>query len=269
MSDALFVRGEDGRVTPTELARGPWSADALHGGPVAALVAGIGEQTMHREAVAALQVTRLTLDLERPVPLAPLQVTARVVRPGRKVTVVEVELHDAEDRRLARASLLGIRTGAIDLPADRPQPADTLPDAPESLAAMRPEERWDVGQTAFHTDGVEHRFALGGFLDRGPATDWIRLAVPVLADEAPSPLQRVAAAADFGNGISSVVDPMRWAFVNPDLTISLHRPAAGAWIGVAAVTRLEDSGVGASESDLFDEQGRVGRAVQSLLVEAR
>ena len=269
MNDALFVRGEGDWVTPTELARGPWSADALHGGPVAALVAGVGEQTMHREAAAPLQVTRLTLDLERPVPLAPIHATARVVRPGRKVTVVEVELHDADDRRLARASLLGIRTDAVDLPADRPQPADVPPAAPGSLPAMRPEARWDVGQTAFHADGVEHRFALGGFLDRGPAADWIRLAVPVLADEEPSPLQRVAAAADFGNGISSVVDPVRWAFVNPDLTITLHRPAAGAWIGVDAVTRLEATGLGASESDLFDEQGRIGQAVQTLLVEAR
>jgi hypothetical protein len=269
MSDALFVRGEGGWVTPTELARGPWSPDALHGGPVAALVAGIGEQTIHREAAAPMQVTRLTLDLERPVPLAPLRTTAQVVRPGRKVTVVEVALHDADDRRLARASLLAVRTGDVALPVDRPRPADVVPAAPASLPAMAPEARWDVGQTAFHADGVEHRFALGGFLDRGPATDWIRLAVPVVADEAPSPLQRVAAAADFGNGISSVVDPMRWAFVNPDLTIALHRPAVGAWIGVAAVTRLEDTGMGAAQSSLFDEQGRIGGAVQTLIVEAR
>lgn len=269
MSDALFVRGEDGWITPTEMSRGPWSPDALHGGPVAALVAGLGEETMRRDAVAALQVSRLTLDLERPAPLAPIRVTSRVVRPGRKVTVVEVEVHDRDDRRLARASLLGIRTSDVGLPTDRPQPVDEHLPAPDTVASMRPEGHWDVGMTAFHADGVQHRFAQGGFLDRGPAKDWMRLTVPVLDGEEPTPLQRVAAAADFGNGISSVIDPLAWAFVNPDLTITLHRPAGGEWIGVDAVTRLEPHGIGAAESDLYDEHGRIGRAVQTLIVEAR
>ena len=37
--DALFTVLDDGRVQATELARGPWDPDALHGGPVAALAA--------------------------------------------------------------------------------------------------------------------------------------------------------------------------------------------------------------------------------------
>ena len=99
--------------------------------------------------------------------------------------------------------------------------------------------------------------------------DWIRLRVPVVADEEPSPLQRIAAAADFSNGISPAVDPLLWTFVNPDLTITLHRLADGPWIGVDAATRVEAQGIGTAESDLFDERGRVGRAVQTLLVEPR
>ena len=270
MADALFERGEGGWVTATELARGPWSPDALHGGPVAALLAGVGEHAMHAEPGDPLQVSRLTVDLERPVPLAALHPTASVVRPGRKVRVVEVELHDQDGRRLARASLLGIRTKQIDLPDARPRPDDVVPARPGTLRTEPVGDRFAGPATvAFHVDGVEHRFARGGFLQDGPSTDWIRLRVPVLADEPPSPLQRVAAAADFSNGISPAVDPLHWTFVNPDLTITLHRLPDGPWIGVDAVTRVETHGIGSAESDLFDERGRVGRAVQTLLVDPR
>ena len=58
-------------------------------------------------------------------------------------------------------------------------------------------------------------------------------------------------------------------FLNPDLTVNLHRLPVGEWVCIDAVTRLGSEGVGLAESLLFDEQGPIGRATQSLLVEAR
>lgn len=109
----------------------------------------------------------------------------------------------------------------------------------------------------------------GTFLGNGPSTDWIRLKAPVLAGRTPSPIQRAMAASDFVNGVSAVLPWDRWLFINPDLTVTLHRLPVGEWVGLDAVTRVESDGVGTAEADLFDEHGRIGRCVQTLLIEHR
>jgi hypothetical protein len=97
----------------------------------------------------------------------------------------------------------------------------------------------------------------------------VRLAVPVVPGEEPTALQRVAAAADFGNGVSSELDFARYLFINPDLTVYLHRPAIGEWVCLDASTRIGVPGVGVSESGLWDLHGPIGRSLQSLLVDRR
>src|SRR5207248_8681494 len=100
-------------------------------------------------------------------------------------------------------------------------------------------------------------------------TLWARLLVPVVAGEAPSPMQRVADAADFGNGVSRLLDFETHVFINPDLTVALSRVPIGEWIGFDIVSRLSGDGFGQAESLIFDGSGPIGRAVQSLLVERR
>ena len=121
----------------------------------------------------------------------------------------------------------------------------------------------------FARDGVEHRVVAGRFEDPGPATDWIRLAHPVVAGRQPTPLERVLAAADFGNGISGWFGMDEALFVNPDLNVNLHRLPVGEWVCVDATTHIGAEGVGVAESRLWDEHGPIGRATQSLLVEGR
>jgi hypothetical protein len=116
--------------------------------------------------------------------------------------------------------------------------------------------------------GAAMEFAplVGGPGQVGRATVWFRLRVPVVAGEETSPLMRVAAAADFGNGVSAVVDwNGGWMFINPDLTIHLSRYPRGEWVALEAVTHASDDGIGFAESGLYDEEGRIGRSVQSLL----
>lgn len=269
---ALFVL-DGARVVPCESARGPWTADALHGGPVAALVARAAEAC---EADPAMQVARLTVELQRPVPVAPLELTAAVTRPGRKVQVVDVAL-SAGGVEVVRGRALRIRRHEAGAPAgeglagaadDGPVPgvdagAPPPPDA-GTHAVMR------IGDyRAFHNSGAELRYVAGRFEESGPASVWVRLAVPLVAGEEPSPAQRAAAAADFGNGVSSVLDFTRYFFINPDLTVSLWRLPAGEWVCLEATTHLGTPGVGMAESMLWDERGPVGRALQSLVVERR
>src|SRR4029077_5889841 len=175
-------------------------------------------------------------------PVSPLAVETRMLRPGRKVQLVGASLH-AGDVEVARATALRIRT------LDRPLPPGIArPDPPPGPERGVPgASAWSelIDYAAFHNQGVEHRFVAGGFDQPGPATDWIRLRVPVLAGEETSPLARVAAVADFGNGVSWVLSRNDgWQFINPDLTIGLHRMPDGEWVCLEADTAVEANGIG-------------------------
>jgi len=90
-----------------------------------------------------------------------------------------------------------------------------------------------------------------------------------LRDESPSSYQRVAVAADSGNGISAILDPRSYSFVNSDLTINLLRRPRGEWICLDARTYLGPHGCGLAESALYDTHGLIGRATQSLALNRR
>jgi hypothetical protein len=261
MAEAIFIREGD-RFVPTELARGPWSPDAQHGGAPAALLAVLVERA---EGGAEMFVGRLTIDLLRPVPIAPLTAQIRLIRPGRKVQLVEASLLHG-DSPVARCTALRIRHTEMPLPADLPRIPP--PPAPDAGVASVPPWAASVGYRAFHSAGVEHRFVVGSFEHPGAAIDWVRLRVPLIAGEPTSPLSRVAAAADFGNGVSWVLNRSDgYSFINPDLTVYVHRLPVGEWVCLDAATHASSHGVGLAESQLFDEQGPIGRSVQSLLIE--
>lgn len=255
---ALFVA--DGETfVPTGYARGPWSPHSLHGGPVAALVVRALESI---EAPLPARLARVTVELLRPVPLEPLRVRTEVVRPGAKVSTLDATVTGADGTPLVLARAQRIRTAEVDFPdgAD-----DVVPDLPDTAADT---SAWPGGRLAFHSHATEHRYVVGEFGGIGPCTDWVRLVVPVVLGEEPTGWQRAAAVADFSNGISAVV-PFDGSslFINPDLTVHLWREPEGEWICSEAVTRTSDTGIGLSETALWDHRGRVGRGLQSLLLD--
>ena len=258
MPDALYTPDGD-HLIPGELTVGPWSPDAQHGGPVAALLARSVEAV---PAPVPMQVVRLTVELLRPVPLEPLTVSALVTRPGKKVQIVEAGLTTG-GVEVARARALRIRVNRLDVPEQIPDPPS--PPVPD-LSAARPS--FVARRTAF-ADAMDLRFVKGSWDDLGPVTMWTKLIVPVVAGEEPSPLQRTSAAADFGNGVSRVLDFETHVFINPDLTVSLSRAPVGEWIGLDCVSRISGDGYGQAESLIFDQVGPAGRSIQSLIVDAR
>ena len=80
-------------------------------------------------------------------------------------------------------------------------------------------------------------------------------------------IDRIAAAADFGNGIASELDWSRHSFINPDLTIYVERDPVDQWVALQARMRVVADSVAVAESVLWDRRGRIGYALQSLLVE--
>jgi hypothetical protein len=264
-ADALFV--PDGETfLPTDLARGGWSPQAQHGGPPTGLLAWAVERV---ETPVPMEVVRLTVDLFREVPLTPLTIETRVLREGRRIQIVAASLI-SEDTEVARARALKLRVGDVDLPPS-PNPGWEPVPGPEQgepvdwrgSGIARGEHR------KFHVDAVESRTVDQSFLTPGPGCSWFRLRFPVVAGEQSSPFVRMAALADMGNGNSQVIDGREWIFVNPDLTLHLHREVEGSWLGMRSIAHQHDTGVGFADTELFDEVGPIGRVAQTQLIQRR
>ncbi|HEX8648754.1 MAG TPA: thioesterase family protein [Thermoleophilaceae bacterium] len=254
---AVYLPDGDG-YRPTELARGPWDPDAQHGGAPAALLA----RAIEREA-GELGVVRLTLEFLRPVPLEPLVLSTREVRPGRRARLTEATL-EAAGTPVCRALGLALARTEGAAPAVPPE-TEPLP-PPDGVEPSLPPPG---GRPMFSGGGVELRFVRGAFTAPGPAAAWIRFRVPLVEGETPTPLQRAVAAADFGNGVSAALDWNEHVFINPDLTVYLGRPPRGEWVGLDSRTTVETGGVGLASSVLHDAHGAIGYAAQALVVGPR
>jgi hypothetical protein len=177
----------------------------------------------------------------------------------------------AGGREVVRAQAWRVlRTALSIVPQERPSPAtESIPagSTPPLPAESTPlaAEGWVDG----YLSAVEWRVAAGSFRRPGPATAWTRLRYPLVPGEQPSPLQRVLAIADSGNGISAELDLNHWHFINPELTVHLHREAVGEWICLDAQTSISPGGAGLATSVLSDLAGPIGVGAQSLLVAQR
>ncbi len=256
----VFVRDGE-RFSATDLAHGPWYEGALHGGATAALI--VHEIERH-PASSALRLARLTCDFVAPVPSEGLSVELEVVRPGRRVTLLEAVVRDAGDAAVCRARALLL--DAAELGAAVAGAGEPSPPGPEQGV---PSDWISDGRRMFATDAMEVRFIEGSFLEPGPATAWLRLRGPLVGELPPSPLQRLAAASDFGNGIASVLEWDRHVFINADLTVHIEREPVDEWVALRSRMRVAPGSVAIAESTLLDRRGRIGLAIQSLVVGER
>jgi len=281
---ASFYLSDAGAFASTELTRGPWDGASQHAGPPAALLTrgiencpGIGADR------AARTIGRVTFEILRPVPIAPLLVAAEVIRPGRRVDLVSATLRErdsgeelirARGWRLLRSEvalpsgLTSTEPGSAAALAGRPTGSVGPLPGPQGLTAAG-DAFFPTGfEVGYHT-GMEYRFAEGGFMEPGPTVCWMRMRRPLIEGEEPTPLQRVLIAADSGNGISSALEFRTHVFINLDLSVHLHRMPEGQWVGLDSLTIPEPNGVGMSDTMLWDELGPLGRACQTLLIAER
>jgi Acyl-CoA thioesterase C-terminal domain/Acyl-CoA thioesterase N-terminal domain len=265
--DSFYEPDGDGFVA-TEATRGPWDPDAQHASPPAALIGReierLGDGRMGGGEGPPAQVGRITYEIMRSVPIEPVRVSAEVVRTGRRVEMVESALTDLEGAELIRARGWRVRADELDF-----EPPRGFPEPPPGPEQGEAKPFFDTGQDVGYHTSMEYRFAQGSFAEPGPATCWLKLGVDLVDGEKPTPLQRLLAAADTGNGISAALDYRKFVFINVDLTVHIHRLPEGEWICLDALTLPEPTGIGIADTRLFDERGAIGRAVQTLLVAPR
>jgi hypothetical protein len=263
---AAFYVPEGGRFVSTELTRGPWDPGAQHAGPPAALVAREIERCRSAAGEGPWRIGRITYEILRPVPIAPLEVSAEVLRPGRSVELVGATLRDEGGERLITASAWRLAERPLAIPGGLPAAAAEPLPGPE---AGKERPFFATGHELGYHAAMEYRFLRGGFVDLGPATVWMRMRQPLVEGESPSPLQHVITAADSGNGVSAILDPAEHIFINVDLSVHLYRLPVSEWVCLDAITVPEPTGVGLADTLLHDERGPIGRALQTLLVRER
>lgn len=258
MSNAVFIR--DGELFhPQPNAGSPWSPTTLHGAAPAGLIGYAMEQLLPS---TDMQLARLTIDLFRPVPMAPLRLQSEVIRAGRKIQVVQVSIWSGEVE-ICRSTGIMLRQTPITLAADTLPPTDK-PIGPEGLATTGIREGADASAftllPGFHTI-IEAR-RVSGIAGKGVGCVWLRIPVPLIEGIENSPLMRVAALSDLGNGIAQLQAGEGVGFINADISLNLHRLPEGEWICVDARTLAQPCGIGMVETVLYDHLGPIGRVTQ-------
>jgi hypothetical protein len=240
-----FFRVDGDTLVPAAFATSPWG-QVLHGRLIGGLTARAAEQA--RAETPELACARLTIDMFRSVPLAPLTVTTRPVRAGRRIAVLDVTIEQGGvPVGQGRAVLLrrSEQPGGTFRPApawDAPKPPMLGP--PRSSSSDRwtaPWESWPVGDA----DGAVR----GGL--------WIRDVHPLVTGERLTPLVRVAMAADLASPVSNF-STHGLSFINADYTVYLGREPRGEHVGIQPSAHISEAGVAAGQCVVHDLSGPVG-----------
>ncbi|MFM2186791.1 MAG: thioesterase family protein [Burkholderiaceae bacterium] len=258
MSTAFFLPDphHPGRYNPTGCTVGPWSPQHQHGGPPIALLA----QALCRQPSAApMDLARLTVEFLGPVPLDECEVSVRVLRPGKRVELLQGEYRVGGRPILTAQAWRMQREPGICPPIPEPWSPPPLP-AAETRRFFLGGEGFPYGRS------LEWRFAEGGFDRLGPATVWARSRIPLVEGEETLGAAGLLTLLDSANGVSCELDISRWTFVPVDLTLNLHRQPVGPWFGMAANTVIDDGGIGTVNTIVFDPSGPVGRSLHTLFV---
>ena len=265
LPSALYVP-EDGGYRATALTIGPWDPGFQHAGPPAALLAREVERT---GGIAGGQTVRLAFDILGPIPVSPVRVRGTVLRPGRRIELVEAVLDAGDDRPLMRVTAWRMRVSEGGLAAAPGVPEPPLPAMPAPPEASRREDAdFFTEEVAYHR-ALEWRFGAGSFNSPGAAAAWTRPSCALVEGEPMTPLQHLLVMTDAASGISAELDWNTMSFANVDLSLALHRAPQGEWLGMDAATVYGGTGAAQCYAVLFDETGAVGRSSHALFVEPR
>ncbi len=256
--NAIF-RIDGNRAVTSPDAAGPWDPRMQHGSAPASLVVWAAERI---PTPVPMQIARVTIDLMRPVPVAPLTIETEVLREGRKIQLCAVRLL-ADGVIVVQASVLKSKAQIQPLPPEVADLAVELPGPDQSR-----EEEGNFANSPF-VKVISMRAASGRFAVPGPGAIWFRVNQDLIEGSPVSQAMRAVVASDFCNGTSSLLDFNAWTFINADLTVSLARQPIGDWILLDAESWIGPDGAGLAMARLADVRGYFGRAVQSLVIEKR
>src|SRR3954453_10696653 len=249
-----IYRVDGDRVVTSADAAGPWDPRMQHGSAPASLMGWAAEAI---PPPVPMTIARVTIDLMRPVPVAPLTLQTEVLRAGRKIQLCAVRLL-ADGALAAAATVLKITTQANALPLEAAEPPLELPGPDQSR----------VDPAGFSNSpfvrGISLRAARGSFGVPGPGAIWYRADRPLVEGFAISQAMRAVVAADFCNGTAAVLEFREWTFINADLTVSMARRPVGEWILVDAESWTGPDGAGLAMARLADTKATLAARFRVL-----
>jgi hypothetical protein len=246
--EPFFVAEGPHRFMPNDICRGPWDRNSLHGRVVAGLLAHEVETTWGDRA---FHCARLTVDLYRVLPFAPVDVSSKVVRDGNRIRVVDAEF-TSNGVSVARASAVLLRK------AENPSGTVWGPppwDVPSPLALPAPENSNPMWETRV----IDH-----GFGSTAQKRAWLRETRALIEGVELTPLVRVAFASDFTNPFANSGSE-GLQFVNADITLYIHRLPGTEWLGFEVVEHHSEDGIAVGECVIHDERGAIGRSLVCAL----
>ena len=255
-----FFRADGDALIPADFASSPWGA-VLHGRLIGGLTARAVEQAHAGDP--DLMCSRLTIDMFRSAPLAPVRVGVRPIRTGRRIAVLEVTVEN-DDGPVGQGKAVLLRRSQQPEGTFRPTPPWDVPTPPElgpppaSPAAGRrwtaPWESWSAGPAA----------AEPGALRAGL---WIREVHPLITGEPLTPLVRLSMAADLASPVANASD-RGLDFINADYTIYLGRDPVGEYIGIQPYGHVSERGVAVGQCVVHDLAGPVGFVATTAVANA-
>jgi hypothetical protein len=258
----------DDTYVATAATAGPWSPDAQHGGPPSALAARALER---HEPDERQRLGRVSIDILRPVPVGKVSIKTRMVRPGRRVSLLE-SVMESEGQEVLIA-----RGWRLERPAsDVPEVADGRPAMPVIAEGQGLPPIFSSSQSGYLAS-IEWRFLtedspwpqISGDVVGPVRAAWTRPTIPLLPDEQALPMSRALLVADSGSGVGAALPPMDFIFINVDLTVVLPRDPEGEWLLLEPLTTIGSDGTGLTTTRLSDRRGACGTGTQTLLVAPR
>lgn len=253
-----FFHLDGNKFVPGRHARSPWSETMMHGRLLAGLAARAVEERHGDESYVP---ARLTVDLFRAPPMAPLEVDTEMVRDGRRIKVVDAHVASG-GVVLARTSTVYLRRG--------PEPENTVWTAPEWSVARPDTLEPPMRGEAAPPFPMDLRSPEGHGFGSGPTQKkvWLRDTSPLVAGEGLSPFVRAAVAADLASPLSNS-GSNGLDFINADYSVYLRRLPRHEWIGLEVTGHLSEEGVSVGHCTLYDLDGAIGYSAVCAVVNAR
>lgn len=257
-----FLKLDDEHVyIGLEATRGPWAVEHCHAGPPAGAIARSVEIVAGAGSGVGKLLTRLTLDLIRPIPMAGFRVDVEMRREGRKVATAAATLSDLSGKPCVTGTALLIAPSvAREAPTPRVAPLKVADATPGPFPLQTP-----VHHLRAFGSYVDVRYPAGETPDPGPTKMWMKV-MPLVEGEVPSSFQRICPLADCGNATSRNSEAQQVGFVNPDLTIVAHRQTTADWLLSDGVSHWRSNGIGLAEARISDDDGPVATALQSVIL---
>ncbi|MGN6690139.1 MAG: acyl-CoA thioesterase domain-containing protein [Sphingopyxis sp.] len=246
-----YFTAEGDCFLPSGLARNPWFANAVAGGPIAALIGHVVENAV---VEPGFEICRLTIDILGIVPQQPLEPRIVAVRRGRQAQLHRIELL-AAGRPAAQAHVLLVRH--LDTPAC---PAPHPHPAPEDV----PEDKFLIG--ASMAGAIRTRPIMGRVREPGRGVTWMSMNGEAVAGFTASPFVKACLFADFGNGVGSATHAHEWSYANLDISVQFFRMPRGEWFLIDPHTEGAGNGHAVTQSLFADVDGVYAKGTQTIFV---